>query len=68
MAEYLLQAGLPDMKGVVFLDEEDRQMVMLRKGRKVIKMADCGLTPAERFSFYDQVSSEFSTDIVFQID
>lgn len=27
VAEYLLAAGLPDMKGVVFLDELDRQMV-----------------------------------------
>jgi hypothetical protein len=55
VAEYLLQEGLPNMKGVVYLDEQDRQMVVLRKGRKVVKLADCGLAPSERFSFYDQV-------------
>ncbi len=55
-AEYLLKAGLPDMKGVVFLDEEDRQMVLLRKGLKVVKLGDCGLNWNERFTFYDHVS------------
>jgi len=44
------------MKGVVFLDELDRQMVLLRKGLKVVKLADSGLAWGERFSFYDQVS------------
>ena len=55
-AEYLLKAGLPNMKGVVFLDEEDRQMVLLRKGLKVVKLGDCGLNWNERFTFYDHVS------------
>lgn len=55
-AEYLLKAGLPTMKGVVFLDEEDRQMVLLRRGWKVVKLDDCGLSLNERFSFYDHVS------------
>jgi hypothetical protein len=54
-AEYLLGAGLREMKGVVFLDEEDRQMVLLRKGRKVLKLSDCGIALNERFSFYDHV-------------
>ena len=54
VAEYLLQAGLKDMQGVVFLDELDRQMVLLRGG-KVVKLADSGLAWNERFSFYDQV-------------
>lgn len=55
-AEYLLKAGLSTMKGVVFLDEEDRQMVLMRKGNKVVKLADCGLSWSERFTFYDHVS------------
>ena len=55
VAEYLLQAGLPDMKGVVFLDELDRQMVLVREGMKVMKLAESGLAWSERFSFYDQV-------------
>lgn len=55
-ADYLLSSGLPvTIKGVVFLDEYDRQMVLLRRGRKVVKLADCGLALNERFSFYDHV-------------
>lgn len=54
-AEYLLKSGLEGMKGVVFLDELDRQMVLLRKGFKVVKLADSGLAWGERFTFYDQV-------------
>lgn len=33
VAEYLLKNGLDTMKGVVYLDELDRQMVLLRKGK-----------------------------------
>lgn len=57
VAEYLLTAGLVDVKGVVYLDEADRQMVLLRKGRKVVKLSESGLDWNERFTFYDQVSS-----------
>ena len=55
VAEYLLKAGLSALKGVVYLDELDRQMVLLRKGFKVVKLADSGLAWNERFTFYDQV-------------
>ena len=55
MAEYLLKAGLEGMKGVVYLDELDRQMVLLRKNLKVVTIAESGLAWEERFSFYDQV-------------
>jgi hypothetical protein len=55
VAEYLLKVGLVNMKGVVFLDELDRQMVLLRKGLKVVKLSDSGLAWNERFTFYDQV-------------
>ena len=58
-AEYLLKSGLSSMKGVVFLDEEDRQMVLLRRGLKVVKLDDCGLSVNERFSFYDHVRNLF---------
>ncbi len=56
VAEYLLKTGLTDMKGVVYLDELDRQMVLLRKGLKVVKLADSGLAWGERFTFFDQVT------------
>lgn len=55
VAQYLLGAGLSSMKGVVYLDELDRQMVLLRKGLKVVKLAESGLAWSERFTFYDQV-------------
>jgi hypothetical protein len=44
------------MKGVVYLDELDRQMVLLRNGFKSVKLVESGLAWGERFSFYDQVS------------
>lgn len=55
VAEHLLRAGLPSMKGVVFLDELDRQVVLIRAGMKVLKLSECGLAWNERFTFYDQV-------------
>jgi hypothetical protein len=67
VAEYLLQVGLQDMKGVVFLDEQDRQMVMLRKGLKVMKLAESGLAWSERFTFYDQVHTT-GMDIKHTVD
>ena len=54
-ARHLLETGLAGVKGVVYLDELDRQMVLLRKGFKVVKLAEAGLALSERFSFYDQV-------------
>jgi hypothetical protein len=59
-AEYLLKCGLEGLKGVVYLDEMDRQMVLLRKGLKVVKLADSGLAWNERFTFYDQVRRVYS--------
>ncbi len=55
VAEYLLKSGLKMMKGVVYLDELDRQMVLLRKGWKTVILAESGLAWNERFTFYDQV-------------
>jgi len=43
------------MDGVVYLDELDRQMVLLRRGFKVVKLADSGISLGSRFTFYDQV-------------
>lgn len=55
VAEYLLKSGLKTLKGVVYLDELDRQMVLLRKGMKTVILAESGLAWNERFTFYDQV-------------
>eukprot|EP01012_Entosiphon_sulcatum_P004402 TRINITY_DN11719_c0_g1_i1.p1 TRINITY_DN11719_c0_g1~~TRINITY_DN11719_c0_g1_i1.p1 ORF type:complete len:3283 (+),score=530.28 TRINITY_DN11719_c0_g1_i1:870-9851(+) len=55
VAAALLDLGLADMDGVVYLDSEDRQMVLLRDGRKSVRLAQSGLDPQRRFTFYDQV-------------
>ena len=55
MAEFLLAEGLEEMEGVVFLDEEDRKMILLRAGMKVVKLEQSGVAWGKRFSFYDQV-------------
>lgn len=55
VAQYLLQNGLPWCEGVVFLDDYDCKMVLVRATGRVLKMAQCGIPPEQRFAFYDQV-------------
>ena len=55
VAAALLDGGLPAFDGVVFLDAEDRQMLLLRSGRKVVPLAQAGVPVHRRFTFYDQV-------------
>jgi hypothetical protein len=55
VARYLLHAGLPEMDGVVFLDADDRQQILLRRGLRVVKLSQAGVPMHRRFSFYDQV-------------
>ena len=55
VAQFLLQNGLPWCEGVVFLDDFDRKMVLVRATGRVLKMAQCGIPPEKRFAFYDQV-------------
>jgi hypothetical protein len=59
VALYLLQHGLKDMDGVVFLDSLDRQMILLRTGWIVMELWQSGLGSPRmahrRFTFYDQV-------------
>lgn len=40
--------------GVVFLDDEDRKMILVRQGRKCIALNQSGVPVDRRFSFYDQ--------------
>jgi hypothetical protein len=56
VAAFLLQ-HLPEdrFEGVVYLDERDRQQVLLRATRRAVPLAVCGLPPSRRFTFYDQV-------------
>jgi hypothetical protein len=55
VAKILLKRGLKKIDGVVFFDDYDRQMVLLRDEGKIIKLAQCGLALEKRFTFYDQV-------------
>jgi len=55
VAAYLLDHGLPSIEGVVFLDEFDRKMILVRATRRVMKLARCGISDKRRFAFYDQV-------------
>lgn len=55
VATFLL-AHLPqEMEGVVYLDAEDRQMILLRDHNAPMPLVQCGLHPSKRFTFYDQV-------------
>jgi len=56
VARYLLgNKGLLGLNGVVFLNEKDEQVVMLRDGMRIAKLAQCGLGWDQRFTFYDHV-------------
>ena len=43
VAAYLLEVGLADMDGVVFLDDWDRKMILIRAGAKVMELSQCGV-------------------------
>lgn len=54
VARYLLDKGLPDTQGVVFLDDQDRKMILVRATGRVVKLSQCGIPASARFAFYDQ--------------
>eukprot|EP00434_Breviolum_minutum_P017348 symbB.v1.2.015315.t1/scaffold1138.1/size205980/14 len=53
-ATKLLESLPMSFLGVVFLTEADETVVLLRDGR-ILPLADCGLSPSQRFTFYDHV-------------
>ena len=56
VARFLLENGLAWAEGCVFLDENDKQMILMRKGWEVIPLQRVAAMPlTKRFSFYDQV-------------
>ena len=55
VARYLLSHGLTDFAGVVFLDELDRKMILVRSTGHVVPLATSGVPPEARFAFYDQI-------------
>lgn len=55
VAAFLLAHLPPSMEGVVYLDSDDRQMILLRDHNAPMPLVQCGLHPSKRFTFYDQV-------------
>eukprot|EP00756_Hemistasia_phaeocysticola_P010307 Hpha_TRINITY_DN15008_c2_g11::TRINITY_DN15008_c2_g11_i1::g.123864::m.123864 len=56
VAKHLMSEGnLPQMEGCVFLDEEDRKMILVRATGRILRLEECGIPPDRRFSFFDQV-------------
>ena len=55
VARYLLSHGLTDFAGVVFLDEFDRKMILVRSTGHVVPLATSGVPTEARFAFYDQI-------------
>lgn len=55
MAEKLLEYGLDGVKGVVYLDDNDDKMILLRGSGRVVPLANSGVPPEARFAFYDQI-------------
>lgn len=55
VAQYLLQHGLEGLDGVLFLNERNERVVLERDSMKIIELAQCGLSPEQRFTFYDHV-------------
>lgn len=59
VAQKLLSLGLAWCEGVIFLDSEDRQQVLVRATGRVVSADQCGVSLEKRFAFYDQVSACF---------
>ena len=47
--------GLPWAEGVIFLDSNDAQQVLVRATGRVVPADQCGVPLEKRFAFYDQV-------------
>jgi hypothetical protein len=56
VAQHLLALGLNRWcEGVVFLDESDEKMILVKATGRVLKLAQCGISVDKRFAFYDQI-------------
>lgn len=55
VAQELLDRGLPWCEGVVFLDDDDKQQVLVRATGRVVSADQCGVSLERRFAFYDQI-------------
>ena len=56
VAQELLGYGLDAWcEGVVFLDEFDEKMILVKATGRVLKLSQCGIAVEKRFAFYDQI-------------
>eukprot|EP00808_Paulinella_micropora_P006835 g75373.t1 len=55
VAAELLRRGLEWCQGVVFLDDADKQQVLVRSTGRVVPADQCGVPLERRFAFYDQI-------------
>eukprot|EP00760_Papus_ankaliazontas_P003017 PhM_4_TR11378/c0_g1_i1/m.4426 len=55
VAKFLLDHGLGGIDGVVFLDDKDRKVILVRATGRVLKLEECGIPLDRRFAFYDQI-------------
>ena len=55
VAAFLLANGLGRWcEGVVYLDESDEKVVLIKATGRVVKLSQCGISLEARFAFYDQ--------------
>lgn len=55
VAQQLLDRGLEWCDGVVFLDDQDKQQVLVRATGRIVSADQCGVSLERRFAFYDQI-------------
>ena len=56
VAQQLLSLGLSTWcEGIVFLDENDEKMILVKATGRVLKLSQCGIAVEKRFAFYDQI-------------
>ena len=56
VARELLERGLSRWcEGVVFLDENDEKVILVKATGRVLKLSQCGIAVENRFAFYDQI-------------
>eukprot|EP00658_Telonema_sp_P-2_P055030 TRINITY_DN43764_c0_g1_i1.p1 TRINITY_DN43764_c0_g1~~TRINITY_DN43764_c0_g1_i1.p1 ORF type:complete len:352 (-),score=96.41 TRINITY_DN43764_c0_g1_i1:215-1270(-) len=55
VAHELLDKGLEWCEGVVFLNDDDQQKVLVRQTGRVVDADQCGVSLEKRFAFYDQI-------------
>jgi hypothetical protein len=52
--DFCLQNGLSEIDGVVYLDETDRKMILLRQSMKSVELSACGIPPSRYQDSYSK--------------